>query len=1125
MLRKYLFKIFALLSILQPITASAYSQSYYTKSSALNSGRWVKISVSKTGIHQISHDDLKKYGFDNPSSVSIYGYGGAALTSNSFSTYAPDDLKPTAMCHTSDGRLLFYGEADVSVSANTTQTIEVRRNLYDTKGYYFLTDSRNQEFKDNTDAVEPSYTPLTHHLSVSYIENDAQNPAQGGAIYHDRPFASEEIRDYEFDIYDFDAQSGMDCFSKGHIGYDFAALSTRPTNLSPIYPESFEVTSVVNGAAPLLTQETKFYSVASGHATLNGVKGNGKHVIKFKVKDTQTPTYAALDRAYIIYPRKNIIDGISSELIMNLPANAAGYDAVAIESPSADVKVWDITDAAAIVSCATKYDDGTLTVTAAIPYVKRFASSARRLVAFDTRVAYTSAEFAGEVANQNVHGLKAPAMVIITSDELKAAAQRLADIHKNTDRLEVAVVTQSDIFNEFSSGSRSAMGCRRFLKMLYDTAPDKIKHVLFYGRSSIDNRRSDALHEQLVCYETEDVDFARDRTKNFVTDKYFVMLENGFNEKKLHLSKMSLTVGRLDLNTEQEADNANMKIERFLKRRRTADIYHNVLVLSDDGDEYGHYFDAESAIAVMAESNSKMNFTRVHNVVYPLKNKIAEAGRSAIKNALKSGQGLFFYSGHCSHIAFTGERLYDFNLISQTTYDNYPFAMLSTCETFGFDRNPALVGTSMFAKDNGGAIGVIGSCRSVYMEYNRTISQAVVRAYAEADATTTIGEVLRLAHNNDVVTSDNDRAANAMCFNLCGDPSLKIGAPSMNVSIDRINGIAVEGQQNIAVSPLSRTTIEGRILDGENVAEWFNGDITIQFYDTPLHRLTTDHSGSDKNNYPITLDQSVLAKAVAKVSGGKFKLETAVPAARAGEDLNRIHASAISEDGLNTASGILKQIKIGDFDETADFDTTAPVIKSMYLNSPDVTDSSILGTSNTLYAEIGLPPSGLNVSPTIGGAMTVLLDGAISCNDYSITINSDATASMTCDLTDLLDGHHSLELTVRSNTGQSASRKINFTVQDGSVTARLYAEKRLAREPVEISLEHGFNSEPYGRVIVENAHGKTVFSAEGCSLPYTWDLKDNDGHDVADGCYRIYALLRDDLNYAATEKIEVVVIK
>lgn len=1103
----------------------AYTTSYYTSNSVLSEGRWVKISVSQTGIHQLSYDQLKSFGFENPAAVTVYGYGGASLTSNNFSSYAPDDLKETANIHTPDGRILFYGEADLSITATSRTLLAVRRNLYDRKGYYFLTDSKPSQFAENSKEAVAEYEPLTHHLSVSYVENDVQNPGNGGAIFHDKKFSADEECVYDFEINDFEWISEPLMFNQGYIGYDFAALGSSATALAPVYPEGFELTSIVNSSAPLQTQSTKFYIGASGHAFINEVPGDGVYSIKFKAKEGCAPTYLAMDKAYIIYPRKNRISESVPSIEMSIPYGTADYDVVSIATHSDDVRVWDITDAAAITSCARAYNETGDTLIADVPYLRRFATSARRLIAFDAKAAYPEAQFAAEVDNQNLHASPTPDMVIITTDELMGAAERLADLHRRMDGMDVKVVAQQAIFNEFSSGTRSAMAYRRFLKMYYDRDPQKIKYLIFYGHSYLDNRRETS-REELVCYETEDANQCRDRTKNYVSDKYFAMLENGFNESKIYNGKMSICVGRIDVMSESEGDNINKKIEQYMTRPREAAIFHNILVMSDDGDDHGHFIDAEDMITVMDAQNQKMTYTRVHNVVYPWTNKVSLSGRKATRQALMAGQGMFLYAGHCSNIAFTAEQIYDIALINQTEYDDYPFAMLATCETFGFDRFSHLVGSAMHTKSNGGSIGVIGSCRSVYMEYNRTFAQAVAQAYGSASKNTTIGEILRTAHNNCITLNEADRAINSMCFNLCGDPALKVGAPDYDVIIESVNGINLaDAEATVELAPLTATTIEGYIADGDNLVGSFNGDVLLRIYDTPIHTLTNDRSVSNSAHYPVVMDQDILAETKVKVIDGRFKAEIVLPTAQLGEDNNRLTASAMSDDKKTTASGLVKSFKISEDTGEIFDDQSAPHISEFYIDNSDFKNGEIIAKSAIARALIDVPASGLNVSTKIGEASLLMLDGTMSFTDYRITFNADGKAEFEAPLSNMTDGKHTLTLTVKSNLGNSESSTIDFVVMDRSVTANLTADCKVARNRVEFSLSHDFNDEPSGRLIIENANGETVFSTDDCQLPYVWDLKDNKGSDVVDGRYMVYAILSDAESFSATPKLEIVVIK
>lgn len=1117
-------KVFLSLFLFYPLLAFAFPPSYYADKSKLSTGHWVKISVAQTGIHQISYDDLRRFGFDNPEAVSMFGYGGASLTSNAFSTDHPDDIIPTQTLHTTDGRILFYGEADLSLSAPSFSLLETRRNLYDKKGYYFLSDSypRDSQTIDGDSDVDPTLTELDHHISISYIENETQNPADGGAVFHDAPMKQDETRYYDFEIFGFEKTSA---YPYARFSYSFAAYSSTNTRLEITFPQEFSIQSSNNGNAPLQTQENKFYSTGSGLARISDVEKDDVYSIGFRIAQGCAPTYAAIDKAYITYPRRNSFPkGDSPQLTMNFH-NVEGCIA-RIDKASPTTFVWDITNATNVIPCPKSYDPATSSLHIAFPGAREIGHYHRKLIAFDQSSAYPSATFAGEVCNQNLHGCQVPDMVIITTDALVDPAERLAELHRKHDGIDVAVVTQNSIFNEFSSGCRSAMAYRRYFKMLYDRQPDKIKYVLLYGHSSWNNRRNSSI-EELLCYETEVVEQARDLTKNYTSDKYFVMLEDSFNENRIPFGKMNLAIGRLDVSSVTEGDKVNAKIERFMNRPRSHAVYGNVLVMSDDGDNQRHFLDAEETIVGMDSINPTLTFTRAHNLIYPWSSLVSIEGRKSITSALKTGQGFMFYYGHSSLTSLTGEKLYDLNLISQAHCDDYPFALLATCETFGFDRNYKALGQSMLNDERGGAIAVIGSSRSVFMEYNKSFAQAVANAYAAATPQTTIGDIVRDAHNFCINNySEVDRAVNAMCYNLCGDPALKLGAPNLEITIDAIDGNQPNDDGTMILSPLKPLRIEGHIVGTNGIISEFDGEAIIRIYDTPLTVETYEKKGSDKNRYPVTLDEKIVAQQKTCVTQGKFAVDITAPLPDGKPGNNRIVISALSNDRTQNATATLTNCRIA---ENADgiIDRSAPEILEMYIDSPSFSDGDITGKSVIVYATIVQPASGLDLSSGIGSAPSLKLDDRLSFDiaAKSLTTNTDGTASFSLPVENLADGKHELKLTVRSNAGTTSSRTVGFIVCDSSVDASLSTDSKLARQSVTILLDHSFSSQPTGRLIIEDSEGRTVFSADNCTLPFEWDLTDSKGNDVPDGRYRAYALLHDEFNYASTPKIEIVVIR
>ena len=88
------------------LSLSLGAQERYAKNSVLSNGTWVKIAIEKDGIYKLTNSELKKMGFDDPSKVAVYGYGGWPLEED-FSKPYVDDL-PAVPVLRKDDYLLFY---------------------------------------------------------------------------------------------------------------------------------------------------------------------------------------------------------------------------------------------------------------------------------------------------------------------------------------------------------------------------------------------------------------------------------------------------------------------------------------------------------------------------------------------------------------------------------------------------------------------------------------------------------------------------------------------------------------------------------------------------------------------------------------------------------------------------------------------------------------------------------------------------------------------------------------------------------------------------------------------------------------------------------------------------------
>ena len=115
----------------------------YAEHSILSQGKWAKISVSNTGIHQLTASTIKSAGFSDISKVKIYGYGGNLVPEVLSDSYLReyDDLKEIPTC-TVGGKKLFYAKGSIYWDSNESSVRT--RNPYSDYGYYFITENDSE---------------------------------------------------------------------------------------------------------------------------------------------------------------------------------------------------------------------------------------------------------------------------------------------------------------------------------------------------------------------------------------------------------------------------------------------------------------------------------------------------------------------------------------------------------------------------------------------------------------------------------------------------------------------------------------------------------------------------------------------------------------------------------------------------------------------------------------------------------------------------------------------------------------------------------------------------------------------------------------------------------------------
>ena len=212
------------------------------------------------------------------------------------------------------------------------------------------------------------------------------------------------------------------------------------------------------------------------------------------------------------------------------------------------------------------------------------------------------------ITNQNHHADGFADMVIIipTTQNLRAQAERLKTLHANVDGFRVNIVPADELFNEFSSGTPDANAYRRYMKMLYDRATstaDMPRYLLLFGDCAWDNRmlisewKNASPDDYLLCYESEN---SYSKTKCYVSDDYFTLLDDNEGGAILTRDELDAGVGRIPVTTAAAATIVVDKIENYITNQEAGSWQNQLCFMGDDGNQNAHMNDANT-VASMVE--------------------------------------------------------------------------------------------------------------------------------------------------------------------------------------------------------------------------------------------------------------------------------------------------------------------------------------------------------------------------------------------------------------------------------------------------------------------------------------------------------------------------------------------
>ncbi|HJZ40603.1 MAG TPA: type IX secretion system sortase PorU [Bacteroidales bacterium] len=1131
--------------ILLIILQSSPAQNTPASSSVLSTGTWFKIKVYKNGIYKLTYEDLQGMGIASPAAVRVFGNGGKTLPLMNADP-RPDDLVENAVyMHTgTDGVfnqgdfILFYGRGPVTWNySESTGMFEHQVHPYSKVSYYFITDGSGEGRK--IAAAQPvtgsSDITVTGFDDYAYHEKNLKNFLKSG-----RQWFGERI-DYSTLDTTF-VFNGL--LSEVPVKVKANVLSRSANTKYFSFKNNSQIIGTIGVNSVILSNSTGTHANQTSALFIFSVPGNE---INLNISYNKT---ASSDEGFLDYLTVNVRRNlnITGDELFFRNRFSAGTGSIAlftVGSSTAATQIWDVTDSYNIRKIESQLNGNTLTFKDSTNTIKEYVAVNPGGVFPKPDISLS--DFTGPVTNQNLHATGPHQMLIITHPLFRAAADSVAEFHRQQDNMSVFVATTDEVYNEFSSGAPDVSAIRDFARMIRNRSTGShnlLKYLLLFGDGSYNNHSHAAGNSNYVL--TYQSASSLNASTSYVSDDFFgFMDENEGGSENMESYLLDLGVGRLPAKNADEAMILYRKIRNYNSEKNRVDWRNNILFIGDDEDGNLHMNQANSLADWVRDTYPQFVVKKILLDAYKQVSastgaRYPEVNRNITDNIHK-GILIYNYTGHGGERGMAAEQILMRDDLEKFTNANFlPLFVTATCEFSRFDDltddegkliESTSAGETSLLNEHGGSIALLSTTRIVYSDRNHFLNTKFYRVAFERDENGNyykLGDVIRMTKDSTGVQR------NKLNFILLGDPALTLAIPRFKVMTDSINSTAVNAGTD-TLKAFSRIKVSGHLENLNNtLMSTFNGVVYPSVFDKKQTVTTLGNDGDDPMQFET--QENLIYKGKASVFDGYFTFEFMVP-----KDITYSYGNGkivyYAEDADSDANGFCTEFIIGGTMPGVVPDRNGPEI-ALFLNDENFNNSGITNTSPVIYALIS-DESGINtVGNGIGHDITGVIDGRVSepiiLNDFfETTLDDYRKGTLQYQLFDLEEGWHSLTVKVWDVFNNSSESTLAFNVLSGNrlIIADAYNYPNPAREFTSFTFEHNKPGEELqvtisifdmdGRNVAELR--ETVFSGGFTSSPMTWDLRDSNGNYLSQGMYP-YRIRINDRSGSFTESYKKLII-
>ena len=757
-------------------------------------------------------------------------------------------------------------------------------------------------------------------------------------------------------------------------------------------------------------------------------------------------------------------------------------------------------------------------------------------------------EYVYGITNQDHHADAQADMVIIVpaSQKFTDQAERLKSLHETYDNLRVNIVPADELYNEFSSGTPDATAYRRYMKMLYDRAEsdaDMPRYLLMFGDGAWDNRmlssdwRSLSPEDFLLCYESEN---SYSQFYSYVTDDYFCLLDD--DEGDVTRQGIDAAVGRLSARTANEAKIVVDKIYDYRTNAHAGAWQNTLCFMGDDGDNNLHMTDADTVATSVHNLYPDFDIKKIYWDAYTrvstsTGNRFPEV-EDLVRQQMQAGALVMNYSGHGSVYIMSHEQSVKKSYFSERMSLRLPLWVTASCDIMPFDGQQENFGELAMFNDYGGSIAFFGTTRTVYSRYNRLINKAFMRYVLSSPngKRMSMGEAVRQAKNGFASSGIEMERINRMHYALLGDPALILAAPTLQATVDSINGQLVSAQTGSSICQLkagSVVTVKGHI-EGQPS---FNGLVTFIVRD--VEEKVSGKQNDASTTYAFTFKDrpNTIYTGRDSVKNGEFTIRFSVPQDISYSDKTGLFlVYAVSSDKTQEAHGRNENFTLSGSVEGVN-DGIGPSIYC-YLNSDRFNNGGTVNSTPYFYAELS-DKDGINVAGSgIGHDLELIIDGDMNktynLNEYfQYNFGDYCSGNVGYSLPELTSGEHKLLFRAWDVQNNSSTAELTFMVdarQEPSLQS-VICTKNPATTYTQFIVTHDRNGSSMDvELEIFDTSGRKLWGKTESGIPtdntYTidWDLTTSSGSRLRTGVYLYRVLISSNGSSQASEAKKLIVL-